>query len=258
MARAKEKPAPDSPATYVGPGILAADDLVRHEILAGLKANNDLAFRFSEAYYRSPYTFNVTRVLGHLACKIPTDLWTFHDLFCQYRFRTVIETGTAGGGTTLWFATLMDLLQVEGGLVVSIDPEPQPDLPQHPRIRYAKLSSLEPAAVHLAKSACERGGPVLVDLDSDHRAGHVLAELERYAPLCKVGDWLVVEDTNGAPVVRDPHTGKAGMIEGPFTGLMEYLNRHPGEFLRDVVCERHMLTMNPYGWLQRQQKCTHD
>lgn len=237
------------------PAILKGEDLARHEIIAQLRAHQDLIFNFARAYYQSPYTFRSTRVLGYLACKIPFDLWTLQDLMTQYRFRTVVETGTAGGGTALWYAILMDALAIDDGRVISIDVDPDEALarPHHPRITYITGSSVDPEIVAKAEDMFAHDmigrGPLLVNLDSDHRAPHVLAELNLWAPLLYVNDWLVVEDTNGAPVIEGPDGPE--MVEGPFAAVMEYLARHDGEFLRDVVCERHLLTMNPHGWLMR-------
>jgi cephalosporin hydroxylase len=242
------------------------DNFTRHEITAELRAHGDLIYQFANAWYRSPYTFRCVRWLGHLVCKIPFDLHIYHDLFCQYRFQTVIETGTAHGGSAFYYATLMDLLQIDGGKVITIDindGDPSEPRPEHPRITYIKGSSLDADIVGFAHDVIAAqtaaGRPnVLVNLDSDHCAPHVLRELALYAPLVPVNGWLVVEDTNGAPVVQDPATGKSVAVEGPFAAVMEYLASHPGEFLRDVVCERLWLTMNPHGWLQRMEACTHE
>jgi cephalosporin hydroxylase len=243
-------------------------DRTRDEITATLRANEQLIFEFTKAYYRSPHTFLSTRVFGHLACKMPTDLWIFHDLFNQYRFQTVIETGTATGGTTLWFAVLMDILKIEHGTVFSIDLAPEPDLPQHPRIVYLTGSSTDPEIVSRvldhpfglrAPDGLEshRHGPVLVDLDAAHFAPHVTKELETWAPHVPVGSWIVVEDTNGAPVMTHPQTGQPVQVEGAYAGMMEYLYRHPEEFIHEVVCERLWISMNPRGWLQRVKACEH-
>lgn len=237
------------------PAVLHRDDVTRDSITASLRAHNDLIYDFATAWYRSPYTFRSTRVLGYPACKIPLDLWVLHDLFCQYRFSRVVETGTAGGGTTLWYAMLMEMLGIEDGRVLSVDVDPAEAYgvrPQHPRIEYVTGSSTDPALVaDVAARFLDPALPTLVNLDSDHHAPHVLRELELWAPLVPVNGWLVVEDTNGSPVDTHPETGLPVMVEGPLAGVMEYLERHPGEFTREVVCERYWLTMNPHGWLQR-------
>ncbi len=238
---------------------LSRDEFTRHEITAGLRANQDLIYEFANAWYRSPYTFRATRFLGHLVCKIPFDLWVMQDLMVQYRFSTVIETGTAHGGSALWYATMMDLLGINGQ-VITVDigaGDPSEPRPTHPRIHYIQGSSVDPEIVGRVRYVMQgTPGPLLVDLDSDHNAPHVLRELELYAPLCKVGDWLIVEDTNGAPVVAGPD-GQPQACAGPFAAVMEYLGRHPNEFQRDIVCERLWLTMNPHGWLQRTAACSH-
>jgi Cephalosporin hydroxylase len=247
------------------PGLLSADDRDRHAITAGLRANEELIFKFAKAWYASNYTFRATTVLGYPACKIPLDLWIMHDLFCQYRFVHVIETGTAGGGTTLWYAMLMDMLGIEGGRIWSIDVDDAPEgalRPEHPRITYVKGSSTDLAIVESItnKIRFRRGhfaGATLVNLDSSHFATHVVEELRVWAPLLEVNDWFVVEDTNGVPVMDDPRTGTQVEVEGPFAAVMEFMAKHPGEFSREVVCERYWLTMCPHGFLQRHARCDH-
>lgn len=243
-----------TPTMSKPPKVLSPDDLMRHAITAELRANALLIHQFASAWYQSLYTFRTTRVLGYPACKIPFDLWVIHDLFCQYRFETVVECGTAGGGTTLWYAILMDLLKIPNGRVYSIDLNPPGDRPQHRRISYILGSTIDPEIA----GRIDIAGPVLINLDSDHRALHVLDELELWAPRVPVGGWLVVEDTNSAPVERNEETGEITEGAGPFAAIMEYMLRHPGELVRDVVCERYWLSMmNPHGWMQRLKECQH-
>lgn len=250
MMDVEAKNSPASPLPAANMAVLDPHTKIRHDITASLRANNDLIYRFATAWYASPYTFQSTKVLGVSACKIPFDLWIYHDLFCQFRFQTVVETGTASGGSALWYATLMDLLKIDDGLIYTIDTEAAPDRPTHPRIIYLNGSSTDPSMLDRVTLQ----GPLLVSLDSNHLAYHVLAELALWAPLVPVGSWLVVEDTNGAPVVKDAQ-GVLQQVEGPFAAVSEYLQAHPGEFVADTVCERYWLTMNPNGWLQRVALC---
>ena len=253
---------PMSERPHARMAMTSPEDRTRHAITAGIRANEGLIFEFAKAWYASPYTFRATTVLGWPACKIPLDLWILMDLFTQYKFRTVVECGTAGGGTTLWYAILMDLLGIDDGRIFSIDidvPGPGEDRPRHDRITYVHGSSVDPAIVgQVATDAGLHHGsrhPVLVNLDSSHHAPHVLHELEAWAPLVPVGSYLVVEDTNGAPVMEDA-AGNQVEVEGPLAAVLEYLARHPGEFTREVSCERYWLTMNPHGWLQRARACS--
>ena len=85
----------------------------------------------------------------------------------------------------------------------------------------------------------------MVTLDSDHRAHHVLEELDAYSPLVTKGCYLVVEDTNinGHPV--EPNFGA-----GPSEALRDFLiGNH--DFNQDRTREKFGITFNPGGWLRR-------
>ncbi len=90
----------------------------------------------------------------------------------------------------------------------------------------------------------------MISLDADHSADHVRRELELYAPLCRVGEYLVVEDTNISWSGPDGDRGAAG-------GVQDYMDAHPGEFVQDILCERWLTTMHPGGWLRRVAACGH-
>jgi cephalosporin hydroxylase len=224
-------------------------DIGRQEICDTIVEHQDLIVAFTKAWYKSRYTFRSTKVFGRQACKIPLDLWVLHELFFQYRFQTVIETGTAQGGSALWYALLMDLLQIPDGQVLTVDIEADNERPAHPRIQYIRGNAIDRGIYEWIKARV--AGPVLVCLDSDHHTAHVRQELDLYAPLIPVNGWLVVEDTNGAPVEVLEDGSMTCIDEGPLAAINGYLLDHPGEWMREVVCERYWLTMNPGGWLQR-------
>jgi cephalosporin hydroxylase len=154
----------------------------------------------------------------------------------------IVETGTNRGGTSLFLATMCDL--IGHGRVISIDiTEASPELPVHERVQFVGgVSSTDPA---LDLEALGVRGRVMVILDSGHRRDHVRAELERYAPLVAPGCYLVVEDTclNGHPVLPD-------YGPGPMEALELFVTAHP-EFEIDRERERNLLTFHPRGFLRR-------
>jgi len=56
-------------------------------------------------------------------------------------------------------------------------------------------SSVDDDIVAQVRAAAQQAGTVLVCLDSNHTADHVLAELEVYAPMTSPGSYCVVFDT---------------------------------------------------------------
>ncbi|HSE43948.1 MAG TPA: CmcI family methyltransferase [Gemmatimonadales bacterium] len=207
-----------------------------------LRTDDARALAFHEYFYSSG-VIGRTNWFGVPLGKCAFDLLAYMEIIHQTKPDVIVETGTNAGGSALFFAHLLDINR-HGG-ILTVDTEYHENRPKHPRIRYIQGSSTAPAVIDYIRETVN-GGRVLVSLDSVHAKEHVLAELELYAPLVKVGDYLVVEDTNlnGNPVA--PHTGP-----GPMEALEEYLSRHVGEFEVDESKQRWGLTMSPAGWLRR-------
>lgn len=206
---------------------------------------SELISRFHDLYYRRWTNGGDTLWLnwcGFRLAKCPLDLWMYQELLVRNRPDLVIETGTFMGGSALFIATIMDL--IGHGRVISIDIEQRSGLPRHPRISYWNGSSVDPGIVTEAHKAAA-SGRTLVVLDSDHSADHVYQELMCYRDLVRVGDYLIVEDTdvNGHPVL--PEFGP-----GPMEALERFLS-DTDEFVSDSRCERFLMTSNPKGYLKR-------
>jgi len=199
---------------------------------------------FHRLYYNSgSRTWSRTYWLGTHAQKCPLDLWVYQELLHELRPSIIVETGTAGGGSALFLASICDLLGQ--GSIVSVDIEARSGRPEHERITYLTGSSTAPEIRRDVEDLVGERNPVLVILDSDHARDHVLEELRIYAPLVTPGSYLIVEDTNvnGHPVSPD---------HGP--GPMEALNAFLGEtdeFSVDLDREKFFLTFNPRGYLRR-------
>lgn len=180
--------------------------------------------------------------------KLPQDLHTYQEIVTEIKPALIIETGTAFGGSALYFAHLMD--QLSHGRVISIDIKPiQPSWPRHSRIDYwiGRSSVAEAVAVGIRGIAAfgGYGEPVMVVLDSLHTKDHVLAELEIYAPLVSGGSYLVVEDTNVGPndVVFPEHG------PGPGDAVREWLPKHP-DFKVDTA-RAEKFGYSYHTWLRR-------
>ena len=219
----------------------------RDEVIAGISAFRETYANeidaFHRVFYASPYTHGMSFYEGIQILKSPFDLWIYQELIWHLKPTLLIETGTAHGGSALYYGRQMD--RVGTGMVVSVDMEPAESLPQHPRVTYLTGSSTDPEILRGLRACAASHKRVMVVLDSDHSKAHVLAELEALAPLVTPGQFLVVEDTNlnGRPVEIDWHGGP-----GPGPAVDEWLPSHP-EFARAPLAERYMMTF--HTWLRR-------
>lgn len=199
---------------------------------------------FENIYYDGgEKTWNDLNWLGVRCLKYPTDLWIYQEIIHSQKPDVIIETGTRFGGSALFFASLLDL--IDHGRVISIDIESRPDWPRHPRVTYIQGSSVSQEVIHRVESLLEGAASCMVVLDSDHRKPHVDQELNVYSKYVTPGQYLIVEDTsiNGHPVA-------ARFGPGPFESVSSFLkdNNH---FTADASMERLMLSANHNGYLIR-------
>lgn len=176
--------------------------------------------------------------------KWPCDLHLYQELIWATKPDYLIETGTAFGGSALYYAHLFD--QIGKGLVITIDRDRIKGwtYATHPRIwHWTGRSSTHPQVINTLQDIL--GGDVMVSLDSDHSKDHVLRELECYSAFVTPGSYLIVEDTNlnGNPVYPDHGPG-------PREALDEWLGPNIGEFLEDLYLpEKFQFSFN--SWLMR-------
>lgn len=191
------------------------------------------------AYLKWYYETNVWKDLhyrGVRTLKLPLDMWNYQEILFEHDIHWIVETGTRHGGSALFFADLLAAGNREG-IVVSIDVTHEalnPLAAAHPRVRLVlgDSASEEVKQQVMEIIPVQRKGRLLLILDSDHAAAHVLRELTTWVPALKEGDYLIVEDTivNGHPV--RPEFGP-----GPLEALQEYLARNPGRLKSDDARE---------------------
>ena len=216
----------------------------------------------------------------------PQDIVAMQEVIWSVRPDLIVETGIAHGGSTVFSASMLALLDycdaAEAGetldpavpwrrvLAIDIDirAHNRALIEAHPlagRIEMIEGSSLDEAVIAKARTAAERVGKVLVCLDSNHTAEHVLAELEAYAPMTSEGSYCVVFDTVvedlPAGMFHDRHWGPGN---SPKTAVHDYLARLASEgrtgidgkplaFSIDREMDRKLLiTVAPEGFLRRE------
>lgn len=187
--------------------------------------------------------------MGVETLKCPLDLWIYQEILFELRPRFIVECGTASGGSALFLASVCDLLGE--GQIISVDIQPMPNRPEHPRINYLLGSSVSEDIARRIKETVKDAETVLVILDSDHSREHVLQELRLYSGLVTPGSYLIVEDTNvnGHPVYQ-LHG------DGPMEAVETFLSE-TGEFTSDREREKFFLTFSPKGFLRKKLAQAH-
>lgn len=203
----------------------------------------------------------------------PQDIVAMQEIIWEIRPDLIIETGIAHGGSLVFSASMLAMLDmcdaIEAGvtldptrskrMVLGIDIDIRPHnrdaIEAHPmasRIRMIQGSSIAPEVVTQVRNLATDFQRVLVCLDSNHTHDHVLAELRAYAPLTSVGSYCVVFDTVVEDIPKSMfHDRPWGPGDNPKTAVWEYLKTHP-EFEIDKGVEHKLLiTVAPDGYLKR-------
>lgn len=201
-------------------------------------------------HYEESRIWEKTSWLGVPCWKLPFDAFILQEIIHEVRPEYIIETGTAHGGSALFFASICELLGE--GKVITCDIQAKVDhdlINQYhwaDRIEFIPGSSTNQLVVAQIKEKCE-GKRNIVILDSYHSFDHVREEMKLYYPLVSVGSYLIVEDTHvsGHPVPWEH--GK-----GPYEACENFLSKH-FNWKAEYWTEKYIMTFNPNGYLKRIQ-----
>jgi cephalosporin hydroxylase len=181
--------------------------------------------------------------------KNPFDLALYLRLLGQLRPQTVIEVGTAEGGSAVWFADMLTVLGI-GGRVVTVDRQPPAGL-DDPRIDVIAGDAVNLRAALTDAVLAVLPRPWLVVEDSAHTFDVSLAVLRFFDPVLTPGDYIVVEDG----VVRAlPGEQYLAYEDGPSRAIEAFLRERSRDYAIDTdICDYYgfNVTYAPNGWLKR-------
>jgi cephalosporin hydroxylase len=232
----------------------------------------DATAAFLLASAGSKYSYNFAWQ-GRPIIQYPQDMVAMQELIWQIKPDLIIETGIAHGGSLIFSASLLALLDMYDaieagttldpknskrkvlGIDIDIRAHNRAAIEAHPmasRIQMIQGSSIAPEIIAQVKAAAQGYNHVLVCLDSNHTHAHVLAELEAYAPLTSVGSYCVVFDT----VVEDMHKEMYpdrpwGPGDNPKTAVWKYLETHKEFEIDKSIQHKLLITVAPDGYLKR-------
>jgi cephalosporin hydroxylase len=185
----------------------------------------------------------------------------------------IIETGIAHGGSLIFSASMLALLDMCDaiqagttldpknskrkvlGMDIDIRAHNHEAIEAHPmasRIQMIRGSSIAPEIIGQVKEVAQGYNRILVCLDSNHTHDHVLAELEAYAPLTSVGSYCVVFDTIIEDMPADMFPDRSwGPSNNPKTAVWEYLKTHPEFEIDKSIQHKLLITVAPDGYIVR-------
>jgi cephalosporin hydroxylase len=200
------------------------------------------------------YSYNFTW-LGRPVIQLPEDLIRIQEVIWRVKPDVIVETGVAHGGSSVFFASLFQLLG--RGRVISVDIEIRPHnrkaLEEHPlgkRITLIEGSSIAAEIAQQVRGLIAPREKAMVILDSNHSKDHVRRELELYGPLVSPGSYIVAADGNMDDLHDVPGGRPEWLTDNPKAAIHEFLAAHP-EFEIDPEPTRLGITYWPDGYLRR-------
>lgn len=211
--------------------------------------------------------------LGRPIIQYPQDMSAMQELIWQIKPDLIIETGIAHGGSLIFSASMLALLDmceaIETGqtfdpkvsrrkvlgLDIDIRAHNREAIEGHPmasRIQMIQGSSIAPEVIEQVHQVADGYQRILVCLDSNHTHDHVLAELEAYAPLTSKGSYCVVFDTIVEDMPSDMFPDRPwGPGNNPKTAVWEYLKTHSEFEIDKSIQHKLLITVAPDGYLKR-------
>jgi cephalosporin hydroxylase len=224
----------------------------------------------SSCKYKYSYNFEW---MGRPIIQYPQDIQAMHEIIWQVKPDLIIETGIAHGGSLVFSASQLAMLEycaaIESGellnpkqpkrLVLAIDIDIRDHnraaIEAHPmasRIQMIQGSSIDPDIIEQVKQIAKNYQRVLVCLDSNHTHNHVLAELNAYAPLTSLNSYCVVFDTVIEDMPNDMFPDRPwSQGNNPKTAVWEYLKNHDEFAIDSTIHNKLLMTVAPDGYLKR-------
>lgn len=202
------------------------------------------------------YAHNFTW-LGRPIIQVPQDVMAMQELIWRVRPAAIVETGVAHGGSLIFYASILHLLDGPGfvvGVDIDIRSHNRREIEAHPmakRIRLVQGSSTAPEIVADVKRLVAGLSPVMVVLDSNHTHQHVIDELRAYSGLVGEGSYIVVFDT----AIEDaPEHLLGGRLwkkgNSPKSAVYEFLKQTDRFAIDHDIDAKLLISVAPQGYLK--------
>ncbi len=206
---------------------------------------------------RSKYSYNFSW-MGRPIIQYPQDIIALQEIIWRVKPDCIIETGIAHGGSSIFLASMLELLGGEG-IVVAVDVDIRQhnrvEIENHPmyrRIAMIEGSSTDETVVAQVREIAAKRKRVMLCLDSDHTHRHVLEELRLYTPLVAVDSYCVVFD-GIIEIVREGFFENRtwGPGNSPYSAIQAFLRESDAFEIDHEIENKLVITAAPSGYLKR-------
>lgn len=217
---------------------------------------------FHEQIVKANYAYNFFW-LGVPVIQAPQDLQALQEIIWEVKPDLIIETGIAFGGSLVFSASMLAILEacgaIKNGEVIGVDIDIRPHnkaaILAHPlskKITMFEGSSIDEKMIARVKALALNKKRVMVCLDSNHTHAHVLAELKGYAPLVSVGSYCMVGDTGVEDLPEGTTSDRPwGKGNNPKTAVWEFLKENKDFEIDKTIDSKLIMTGSPDGYLKR-------
>ena len=180
-------------------------------------------------------------------------MFNYQQIIFEQKPDFIIECGAYQGGSTMFFAHQLDLMN--NGKIISVDicereESWYPQVREHERTILLKGSSVDDLIVQKVKNIAGNSTNNLIILDSLHTKAHVLQEMIKYSDLLSSGNYMIVEDgnLNGHPLPPAWHTQTANE-GGPFEAIEKFFKINDQFKIDQGIENRFLFSYAPSGYL---------
>ena len=232
----------------------------------------EIAQKFMIESVKNKYSYNFSW-LSRPIIQYPQDIINIQELIWNLKPDCIIETGIAHGGSVIFNASLLCLLELENATnennvfdhtnplrkVYAVDI----DIREHNlneinnhflknRIELFEGSSIDKKIFNKIKKSVREFKKILVILDSNHSHDHVLSELKLYSDLVSKDSFCIVMDTiiDDLPKSLSPDR-PWGPNNSPKSAVKEFLKTNKLFQIETKFEEKALITVAPSGFLKR-------
>ena len=222
----------------------------------------ELGFNCVKDTADTKYTYNFSW-MGRPIIQFPQDMIALQEIIWEVKPDMIIETGIAHGGSLIFSASMLTLLEacgeIENGKVLGIDIDIREHnkkaIEAHPmskKITMFQGSSIDEEMIQKVHEFAKKGKKMLIILDSNHTHEHVLTELKAYANLASIGSYCCVYDTIVEDMPENSFPNRPwDKGNNPKTAVWEYLKECDNFVIDKDIENKLLITVAPDGYLKR-------